>query len=128
MVIKHSQHEEGNPTSVKFLFELINLSFSDFFHVVFPLLILFPLSDLEWFHLIPSTVFIYFSMGFICFFFKDLYHIHEGYFKVFFLSFSCIAVLRTCCGRVPGLWRRHNCPGYYCIFILVSRHLGLRHL
>ena len=41
--------------------------------------------------------------------------------------FSYVAILSACCGRVAGLWGRHITLAVSdCVFMLVSRHLGLR--
>lgn len=48
-------------------------------------------------------VFIEFFKEFIYFLFKDLYHVHKGYFKSCSCGSGYIAILRNCSGRVAGL-------------------------
>lgn len=64
--------------------------------------------------------------GLIHFPLKDLYHIHKGDTKVFFLCFSYVAILRVYCGRGARLYWRYIAASFIdCAFTLAPRLLVL---
>jgi hypothetical protein len=69
-----------------------------------------------------------FFKGFVNFILKDIDHFYQGYFKVFFLCFSYVAILMVCCGNVAWLLWRHSALAGIVIFTLVSGHLNLGRL
>lgn len=68
----------------------------------------------------PQFVFSYFFKGFINFLFKYLYHTHEDLCK--FLHSTMFQFLGARCW---DLTETHSPGGFYCVFMMASRHLGL---
>jgi hypothetical protein len=73
-------------------------------------------------------MFIDFFKGFIHFPFNDFYYIHKGYFKVFGLCFTYVAMLRDFCGRIAGLWWRQIVLATIDCVLKLSLGLGLGRL
>ena len=97
----------------RLLAKFLSLLFLDFPQFVFSFLILFPLSDLELFHLISFNVCV---CVFISVSLRDLFisslrtcmKFHKVYFKVFISWISYVAILRTPCSLLNAY-----CPGFY---------------
>ena len=110
--------------SLRILFIFLNFSFPNLPQFGFSSVILFRLSGLELLYSFPFTV-CSCSLRFLqgIYSFNDLYHIHEVYFKVFFLCFNYVAILRA---YVVGLlYSSGDILSWLLLILFLYFHLGI---